>query len=75
MDIAVFVDIVVSVVVDYDGFLQTEEDCIAEEDDSEKVVATICAKDKDKDPNAGPFEIKAPEDNPNPYFTLKWDPS
>ena len=37
-------------------------------------VATICATDKDADPNAGPFEIKFPDKDANPMFTLKWDP-
>jgi hypothetical protein len=54
--------------------------CIPECDESEIRVATIYARDKDKDPNGGPFSIEFPdvEDNSamqriNEIFTLKWD--
>jgi protocadherin Fat 1/2/3 len=52
----------------------TEVVCIEEEDKKEVRATTICAKDKDKPPNAGPFEIRFPIGAPNTeYFDLEWD--
>ena len=48
--------------------------CIKENDPAKVRAATICAKDKDKAPNAGPFKIQFPENSKNSeLFNLEWD--